>query len=143
MVFEGEALTYAELDARANRVAHVLRALGVGPDTLVGLYMPRSLELVVGALAIHKAGGAYVPLDPAYPADRIALYHRGQRRAGGPDPVRRRRRACRPHAAQVLDDRPRPADRGRAGDAGGERASARRTSPTSSTPRARPAGPRA
>ena len=48
--------------------------MGVGPDMLVGLHMPRSLELVVGALAIHKAGGAYVPLDPAYPADRIAHY---------------------------------------------------------------------
>ena len=65
VVFEAEALTYAELDARANRVAHVLRTMGVGPDTLVGLHMPRSLELVVGALAIQKAGGAYVPLDPA------------------------------------------------------------------------------
>lgn len=74
VVFEAEALTYAELDARANRVAQVLRTLGVGPDVLVGLYMPRSLDLLVGALAIQKAGGAYLPLDPAYPADRIALY---------------------------------------------------------------------
>jgi non-ribosomal peptide synthetase component F len=74
VVFEGAALTYAELDARANRVAHVLRAMGVGPDVPVGLFMPRSLELLIGALAIQKAGGAYVPLDPAYPADRIAFY---------------------------------------------------------------------
>lgn len=74
VVFEGEALTYAELDGRANRVAHALRGLGVGPDVLVGLFMPRSLELLIGAIAIHKAGGGYVPLDPAYPADRIALY---------------------------------------------------------------------
>ncbi len=74
VVFENAALSYAELDARADRVAHVLRAMGVGPDVLVGLHMPRSLELLVGALAIQKAGGAYVPLDPAYPAERIALY---------------------------------------------------------------------
>lgn len=73
-VCEAEALTYAELDARANRVAQVLRAMGVGPDVLVGLFLPRSLDLLVAALAIHKAGGAYVPLDPAYPADRVALY---------------------------------------------------------------------
>ena len=74
VVFEGTALTYAELNARANRVAHRLRGMGVQPGTLVGLYTPRSLELLVGALAIQKAGGAYVPLDPAYPADRVALY---------------------------------------------------------------------
>ncbi|HEX5739767.1 MAG TPA: MupA/Atu3671 family FMN-dependent luciferase-like monooxygenase, partial [Hydrogenophaga sp.] len=74
VVFEGTALTYAELNARANRVAHRLRGMGVQPGTLVGLYTPRSLELLIGALAIQKAGGAYVPLDPAYPADRVALY---------------------------------------------------------------------
>jgi natural product biosynthesis luciferase-like monooxygenase protein len=74
VVFEDEAVTYAELDVRANRLAHVLRSMGVGPDVLVGLCMPRSLDLIVGALAIQKAGGAYVPLDPAYPSDRIALY---------------------------------------------------------------------
>ena len=72
--FEGVELSYAALDARANRVARVLRSLGVGPDVLVGLHVPRSLDLVVAALAIQKAGGAYVPLDPAYPAERIALY---------------------------------------------------------------------
>jgi natural product biosynthesis luciferase-like monooxygenase protein len=74
VVFEGTALTYAELNQRANRVAHRLRGMGVKPGTLVGLYTPRSLELLIGALAIQKAGGAYVPLDPAYPADRVALY---------------------------------------------------------------------
>ena len=74
VIFESEALSYAELDARANRVAQVLRTLGVGPDTLVGLHMPRSVEMIVGAIAIHKAGGAYVPLDPGYPAERIAHY---------------------------------------------------------------------
>ena len=73
LVFENQELTYRELDARANRVAHVLRQHGVRPDALVGLYVRRSLDLVVGALGIQKAGGAYVPLDPAYPANRLAL----------------------------------------------------------------------
>jgi non-ribosomal peptide synthetase component F len=72
--FEGRELTYAQLNARANRVAHVLMGMGVGPGVLVGLCLRRSLDLVVGALAIQKAGGAYVPMDPAYPADRLSLY---------------------------------------------------------------------
>ena len=67
----GEAsLTYAELDARANRLARHLKSSGVGRDTTVGLSLERSLDLVVGALGILKAGGAYVPMDPAYPRDR-------------------------------------------------------------------------
>ncbi|MBL4915898.1 LLM class flavin-dependent oxidoreductase [Tabrizicola sp. DMG-N-6] len=74
LVFEGTALTYAALNARANRAAHVLRDMGVRPGTLVGLCVTRSVDLLVGALAIQKAGGAYVPMDPAYPAERIALY---------------------------------------------------------------------
>jgi amino acid adenylation domain-containing protein/non-ribosomal peptide synthase protein (TIGR01720 family) len=69
---EGESLTYGELNARANRLARRLRALGVGPESRVGLCAERSLELVAGVLAIVKAGAAYVPLDPAYPADRLA-----------------------------------------------------------------------
>ncbi len=68
----GTTLTYAELDARSNRLARHLFALGVGPDVLVGLHVERSVEMLVALLAIHKAGGAYVPLDPDYPADRIA-----------------------------------------------------------------------
>ncbi|HET7233067.1 MAG TPA: amino acid adenylation domain-containing protein [Longimicrobium sp.] len=68
----GEALSYGELNARANRLAHRLRALGVGPESPVGLCAERSAELVVGVLGILKAGGAYVPLDPAYPAERLA-----------------------------------------------------------------------
>ncbi|MGR3501867.1 MupA/Atu3671 family FMN-dependent luciferase-like monooxygenase [Pseudaestuariivita sp.] len=67
-------ITYRDLDARANRAAHVLVEMGVGPDTLVGLHTARTPHLVIAALAILKAGGAYVPLDPDYPADRIALY---------------------------------------------------------------------
>ncbi len=68
-----QTLTYAALEQRANALAHTLRGLGVGPDVLVGLYVERSLEMVIGLLGILKAGGAYVPLDPAFPADRIAL----------------------------------------------------------------------
>ena len=67
VVFEGQRLSYAQLDRRANQVAHALIEQGIQPDTLVGLCVPRSLEMVVGLLGILKAGGAYVPLDPDYP----------------------------------------------------------------------------
>ena len=60
-----------ELNERANQLAHQLRALGVGPEVLVGLCVERSLELVIGMLGILKAGGAYVPLDPSYPPERL------------------------------------------------------------------------
>jgi amino acid adenylation domain-containing protein len=72
VVAGGEALAYAELNARANRLAHHLRALGVGPDVRVGICVERGPEMVVGLLAVLKAGGAYVPLDPSYPAERLA-----------------------------------------------------------------------
>ena len=71
LVFEGKHLTYAELNSRANQVAHRLRTLGVGADVPVAICMERCLEMVVGILGILKAGGAYVPLDPEYPADRL------------------------------------------------------------------------
>ncbi len=74
LVCEGQTLTYAQLNAAANRTAHALRAMGIVPGTLVGLHLRRSLDLVVAALGIQKAGGAYVPMDPAYPTDRTALY---------------------------------------------------------------------
>ncbi len=73
VVFEERHLIYRELNRRANQVAHHLRKLGVKPDGLVGLYMERSLEMVVGLLGILKAGGAYVPLDSAYPKKRLAF----------------------------------------------------------------------
>ncbi|NEW06374.1 amino acid adenylation domain-containing protein [Paenibacillus sp. SYP-B3998] len=73
IVCEGVELSYAELNRRANRLAHLLIAQGVGPEQIVALALPRSLEMVVGLLAVLKAGAAYLPLDPDYPADRIAF----------------------------------------------------------------------
>ena len=72
LVFGTTTLTYAQLDARANQLAHALGEQGVGPDVLVGICIERSIEMVVGLLAILKAGGAYVPLDPEYPQERLA-----------------------------------------------------------------------
>jgi non-ribosomal peptide synthetase component F len=72
VVFEEEHLTYQQLNAKANRIAHYLQSLGVGSEVLVGICIERSLDMVVGLLGILKAGGAYVPLDPAYPAERLA-----------------------------------------------------------------------
>ena len=73
LVFDDAELTYAELNRRADALARQLRGHGIGPDTLVGICLERSLEMMIGLLAIHKAGGAYVPLDPAYPKERIAF----------------------------------------------------------------------
>jgi len=71
--FEDQQLTYAELNARANQLARYLRGLGVGAESLVGICVERSLDMVVGLLGIMKAGGAYVPLDPAFPEERLAF----------------------------------------------------------------------
>ncbi len=73
VVYEDQQLTYRELNARANQLAHYLKKLGVGPDVLVGICVERSLEMIVGLLGILKAGGAYVPLDPKYPRERLAF----------------------------------------------------------------------
>ena len=73
LAFEGARLTYAELDRRASGLARHLRALGAGPEVRVGLFIERSLEMVVGILAILKAGAAYVPMDTAYPRQRLAF----------------------------------------------------------------------
>jgi amino acid adenylation domain-containing protein len=70
-VFELQQLTYQDLNARANQLAHYLQSLGVKPETLVGLCVERSLDMLVGLLGILKAGGAYVPLDPSYPEERL------------------------------------------------------------------------
>ncbi|MDJ0580938.1 non-ribosomal peptide synthetase [Crocosphaera sp.] len=71
VVYEEEQLTYQELNQKANQLAHYLQKSGVKPDTLVGICVERSLEMVIGLLGILKAGGAYVPIDPNYPTDRI------------------------------------------------------------------------
>lgn len=71
LVYEARSMTYRELNDRANRLAHLLQSVGVGPDMLVGISMERSIEMVVGLLGILKAGGAYVPIDPQYPRERL------------------------------------------------------------------------
>ncbi len=73
VITDGKRLTYRELNQQANQLAHYLYALGVQPETLVGIYMSRSVDMIIGILGILKVGGAYVPLDPAYPKERLAL----------------------------------------------------------------------
>ncbi|GCE14872.1 non-ribosomal peptide synthetase [Tengunoibacter tsumagoiensis] len=73
LIFEEQQLSYADLDQHATQLAHLLQQRGVGPEVLVGLCLPRSLEMLVAVLAVLKAGGAYVPLDPAYPGERLAF----------------------------------------------------------------------
>ncbi len=73
VTFDTEQLTYAELNAQANQLAHFLQQKGVQPDDLVALYLERSLEMVVAILGVLKAGGAYLPIDTAYPEDRLAF----------------------------------------------------------------------
>ncbi|QJB43816.1 non-ribosomal peptide synthetase [Dolichospermum flos-aquae] len=73
VIFEGQKLTYQELNHRANQVAHYLQSLGVEPEVLVGICVERSLEMIIGMLGILKAGGAYLPLDPTYPKERLSF----------------------------------------------------------------------
>src|SRR5262249_59431363 len=73
VVYEGQSLSYRELNERANQLAHLLIGEGVGPEALVGLAAERSLEMIVALLGILKAGAAYLPIDTDYPAERIAL----------------------------------------------------------------------
>jgi len=73
VVFDGEEITYRELNEQANRLAHFLKKNGVNQETLVGIYMERSLGLIVALLGVLKAGGAYLPLDPMYPQERLAF----------------------------------------------------------------------
>ena len=137
-----QSLTYGELDARANQLAHHLRALGVGPEVVVGLCVERSLEMVVGLLGILKAGGAYLPLDPDYPPERLAFMLAD---AGAPVLVTQSALLDRlpAHGARVVLPRCR---RGRRSPADPPTAPARRARPDnppmSSTPRAPPARPK-
>ncbi|HEU4561817.1 MAG TPA: amino acid adenylation domain-containing protein [Longimicrobium sp.] len=73
LVYRGETTTYAELDARANRLANHLRRLGAGVETRIGVCLERTPELIISLVAVHKAGGAYVPMDPAYPRERLGF----------------------------------------------------------------------
>jgi amino acid adenylation domain-containing protein len=71
VIFESESLTYRELNQKANKLANYLLKLGVGPEVFVGICMERSMQMIIGLLAILKAGGTYIPLDPSYPKDRL------------------------------------------------------------------------
>ena len=96
VVFEDRTLSYAALEAHANALAHHLRELGVAPETIVGLCVERSLNMLVGLLGILKAGGAYLPLDPEYPA---APDCRNEDGAGLGVACDRGRAGSRPHSA--------------------------------------------
>ncbi|MYU07858.1 amino acid adenylation domain-containing protein [Streptomyces sp. SID8366] len=105
-------LSYGELDHRANQLAHRLRGLGVGPDTLVGLCAPRSAELLVGLLGILKAGGAYLPLDPDNPPERLRhiIGDAGLRHVVGTTATRPLWEAAAPHAVDLTADADRLAE---------------------------------
>ena len=138
VVFEEQSLSYGELDARANQLAHHLRGLGVGPEVVVGLCVERSLEMMVGLLGILKAGGAYLPLDPALPARAPAFMLAD---AGAPVLVTQSGLLDRlpAHGARTCLPRRRLArHRAPARHRARPRRSTRTTPPTSSTPRARP-----
>ena len=116
-VFGEASISYGELDRRSNRLAQHLRALGVGPDVLIGLLVERSLEMVVGLLGILKAGGAYVPLDPAFPANRLAYMIENSRMQHPRHPPWTGRGACGASAGGGPPGLGRGADRGlRGGD---------------------------
>ena len=85
LVFDEQQITYHELNCKANQLAHHLRDLGVGPETVVAVCMERSIEMVVGLLGILKAGGAYLPLDPTYPKERLAFMLNDAGASGGAD----------------------------------------------------------
>src|SRR4029078_854816 len=105
LVFGDATLSYGALDARANRLAHHLRGLGVGAESVVGLCVERSLAMLVGLLGILKAGGAYLPLDPDYPPARLSFMLSD---AGAPLVLTHAAlRACLPHdsgARRILLD---------------------------------------
>src|ERR1700743_2144674 len=71
VVYEGEQLSYGELNRRANQLAHYLNGAGIGPEDIVAIAVPRSVEMMVCLLGVLKAGAAYLPLDPEYPSERL------------------------------------------------------------------------
>ena len=85
VAFGAQTLTYAQLNARANQLAHHLQALGIGPEVPVAVCMDHCPEMVIGVLGIFKAGGAYLPLDPAYPKERLAFMLQDAHAAVGTD----------------------------------------------------------
>ncbi len=101
VVYEQQALTYRELNARANQLAHYLQRLGVGPEVPVALHLERSLEMVIAILGVLKAGGAYVPMDPAYPQERLSFMLEDTR-APVILSLERLRERLPAHAAQVV-----------------------------------------
>ena len=101
LVADNRTLTYREFNRLANQLAHYLRALGVGPDTLVAVCLERSVDMVVALLGALKAGGAYVPLDPAYPPMRLVL-HAGGHPGACLITVQARQRACPLRSAHVV-----------------------------------------
>ena len=142
VVFGNEMLTYAELNARANQLAHALIALGVGADAPVALALERSPEMIVALLATLKAGGAYVPLDPDYPAERLAfmLEDSGARILITRETLRERLPRTRSTpSASMPTGHPSPGT----GQQPPSSPSRRSTSPTSSIPPALPGNPRA
>ena len=137
-----ESLTYSELNTRANRLARRLRAMGVGPEVLVGLLVGRSAEMVVGLLAILKAGGAYVPLDPAYPTERLAFMLEDARASVLLTEEKRLGELPECTARVVCVDTERASADAQTGARTSTANRPRRTSPMSSTPRDRPESPK-
>jgi non-ribosomal peptide synthetase component F/acyl carrier protein len=141
VVYETEALSYAELNAGANQLAHYLRRRGVGPEVRVGICLEPSLEMVVGILAVLKTGAAYLPLDPAYPLERLAFILADSGHAGAD---RRRVGGARSPGGRARGPpgRRRGGDRGSPAENAAAAARGRRRWRTSSTPPAPPGAPR-
>ena len=138
-----QSLSYRELDARSSQLAHHLRALGVGPEVVVGLCVERSLEMLIGLLGILKAGGAYLPLDPELSARAARLHARRCARAAAGHALRAARATARAPTPASSASMPTADASPRSPPPPRPAASARKTPPMSSTPQAQPAHQRA